>query len=205
MMTPERWRLKGEYFENCNCEILCPCVLPVGSGAPTEGHCDVLFAFHIAEGDFSDISLEDLNVVLVCYTPSRMGEGNWTSALYIDERADQPQRAALGRIFSGEVGGAAERWMGLTTDFRGIKYAPITYHSEGRQRSVSISEIIDFNVEGVTAGNREVMRLENAGHPVNSTLAIARGSNSTYSDHGMSWDNTGKNAHYAPFEWSWSA
>ena len=34
-------------------------------------------------------------------------------------------------------------------------------------------------------------------------LALARGTASTYSDHGMTWDNTGKNGHYAPFEWSW--
>ena len=205
MMTPERWRLKGEYFENCNCEILCPCVLPVGSGAPTEGHCDVAFAFHIDEGDFSDVPLDGLNVVLACYTPTRMGDGNWTSALYIDERADQFQRAALGRIFSGDAGGPAERWMSLTTDFRGIKYVPIAYRSEGRTRGVTIPEIIDFNVAGVAAGRREVMRLENTGHPVNTSLALARGTASTYTDHGMSWDNTGKNGHYAPFEWSWSA
>ncbi len=50
---------------------------------------------------------------------------------------------------------------------------------------------------------REVMRLENTGHPVILTLALARGAASTYTDHGMTWDNTGKNGHYAPFEWQW--
>jgi hypothetical protein len=25
---------------------------------------------------------------------------------------------------------------------------------------------------------------------------------STYADHGMHWDNSGKNAHYAPINWS---
>ncbi len=23
-MTTEKWQLKGDYFENCNCQILCP-------------------------------------------------------------------------------------------------------------------------------------------------------------------------------------
>jgi hypothetical protein len=23
----EGWSLKGEYFESCNCEVLCPCLL----------------------------------------------------------------------------------------------------------------------------------------------------------------------------------
>ena len=47
------------------------------------------------------------------------------------------------------------------------------------------------------------MRLENVGHPVSSTLTMARGTASTYTDHGMSWDNTGKNGHYAAFDWQW--
>jgi hypothetical protein len=25
---------------------------------------------------------------------------------------------------------------------------------------------------------------------------------STFADYGMSWDNSGKNAHYAPIDWS---
>ena len=44
-MTTESWHLKGEYFENCNCEVLCPCVVPGPPTDPTEGHCDVGFAF----------------------------------------------------------------------------------------------------------------------------------------------------------------
>ena len=119
--------------------------------------------------------------------------------MYIDEKATEEQREALGRILSGDVGGPAQRWMSLTTDFKGTKYCPITYTTGGRTRSVSIPEIMDFNVEGIVAGRgNEPMRLENAGHPVNSTLTMARGTASTYTDHGMSWDNTSKNGHYAP-------
>ena len=34
-------------------------------------------------------------------------------------------------------------------------------------------------------------------------LALAVGEEgSTYSDYGMSWDNSGKNGHYAPIDWS---
>jgi hypothetical protein len=119
--------------------------------------------------------------------------------------ADEQQREALGRILSGELGGPAERWMRLTGNFLGIKYVPIAYVAQGRARSVSIPEIMDFNVEGIMAGRRaeEPMRLVNTGHPVNADLALAKGTRSTYTDHGMSWDNTGKNGHYSAFEWRW--
>ena len=204
MATAENWSLQGQYFENCNCEILCPCILPVAPGAPTEGHCDVGLAFHIMEGEFNGISLEGLNFVIAAFTPESMGAGNWTTAIYIDEKAVDEQRSALERILSGDIGGPMANWMALTTDFRGIKYCAITFEADGDSRRVIIPNVMDFNIEGIKAGRtREVMRLENVGHPVSSTLALARGTASTYSDHGMTWDNTEKNAHFADFSWSW--
>lgn len=204
MTTEERWRLKGDYFENCNCAILCPCIVQGGPAVPTEGHCGVAFAFHVQEGDYQGVALDDLNFIVAAYTPGVMGAGDWTLAAYIDERADRFQRAALGRILSGDIGGPAERWMRLTANYLGIKYCPIAYKSEGHLRSVSIPGIIDFSVEGIVAGRQpEPMRLENTGHPVNSSLVLAKGTASTYTDHGMTWDNTGKNGHYSAFEWSW--
>jgi len=42
------------------------------------------------------------------------------------------------------------------------------------------------------------------GHPVApDKLALAVGSkDSTFADHGMRWDNSGRNGHYAPIRWS---
>jgi hypothetical protein len=42
------------------------------------------------------------------------------------------------------------------------------------------------------------------GHPVApDKLALAVGSKgSTFADHGMRWDNSGKNGHYSPISWS---
>ena len=133
-----------------------------------------------------------------------MGAGNWTTAIYVDERAADEQRSALERILSGDIGGPMANWMALTTDFRETKYCAITFETDGDSRRVTIPNVMDFNIEGIKAGRtREVMRLENVGHPVSSTLALARGTASTYTDHGMTWDNTGKNAHFADFSWSW--
>src|SRR6476469_9308271 len=44
----------------------------------------------------------------------------------------------------------------------------------------------------------------NAGHPVSpDKVAFAVGAaGNTFSGHGMRWDNSGKNAHYAPIRWS---
>ena len=198
-MTTGNWSLKGDYFENCNCVGLCPC--PFG-GDPAEGHCDVGFAFHVDEGEFNGIALDGLNFVAVFYTPGRMPDGSWTSGAYVDNRASPQQRDALGQILSGKHGGPSERWMSLTTNFKGIKYVPIEYKSHGRTRSVSIPQVMDFNVEGfVQPGQTEPLRVENMGTWRTPPVTIAKGIQSTYVDHGMSWDNTGKVGHYSRFEW----
>ncbi len=202
-MAESSWYLRGDYFENCNCEVLCPCIYnPMA--VPTAGHCDVALAFHIQEGRFDGIALDGLNFLVVAYTPTVMGQGNWKTGVYIDERANPQQREALAQILSGKMGGPAGRWMRLTGNFLGIKYVPIRYAAEGNTRHVTIPNIIDFNVEGIQARGREdVITLTNTAHPVNSSLALARGMGSTYTDHGMHWDNTGKNAHYSTLEWHW--
>ena len=201
----EKWHLKGDYFENCNCRILCPCVIPGEPVEPTEGHCDVGFAFRIERGDYNGVSLDGLNFAIAAYTPGIMGAGNWITAFYVDQLANAQQREALGRVLSGDIGGPMAAWMALTSDFKGTKYVEIDFQAQGLERSGVIPGIMEFRVEGIKAGRRRrsPLRLENTGHPVSSTLALARGTASTYTDHGMTWNNTEKNAHFADFEWSW--
>ena len=204
MTTSNRWTLKGEYFENCNCEVLCPCIVQGTGIDPTDGHCDVAFAFHINDGEFNGVALGGLNFVAACLTPGPMEAGNWTSAFYIDERADAQQREAMEQILSGRMGSPAERWLAMTTDFKGVSYVPIEFKMEGKTRSVTIPNVISFNIEGITKRNQDdAMLLKSTGHPVNTDLYLAKGTASTYDDHGMHWDNTNRNGHYAPFDWHW--
>src|SRR2546421_299798 len=57
--TPQ-WRLVGDWFDVCNCTIPCPCTF---AQAPSEGDCEGVLAWHIKEGSFGDVTLDDLNVV----------------------------------------------------------------------------------------------------------------------------------------------
>ena len=203
-MADKRWRLKGEYFESCNCEILCPCIVRGATVAPTEGHCDVALAFHIEEGELDGVQLGGLSFVACNYTPGPMADGGWTSAFYVDERAAPDQRQALESILSGKMGGPAERWMAMSANFMGIDYVPIDFRVDGRVHSVTVPDIMDFSVEPIMMpGRDDAMRLVNTGHPVNKDLYLAKGTQATYTDHGMRWDNSGKNGHYAAFDWSW--
>ena len=88
---------------------------------PTEGACEVAFAFHVERGSFGDTELNGVNAVLIARTPGPMIEGNWKVALYLDERADQSQRDAMQAILSGAAGGRHGRICPLIGEVLGAK------------------------------------------------------------------------------------
>src|SRR5271155_4847892 len=98
MATQKKWQLSGDYFENCNCDVVCPCLVSPAApltAQPTQGACDVALIFHISSGSYGEVSLDGLNVALIAHTPGPMANGNWTLGAYIDERANDEQTASL--------------------------------------------------------------------------------------------------------------
>ena len=207
MATGAKWILSGEYFENCNCDVVCPCLISPAApltSMPTQGHCDVVFAFHIDKGKYSDVPLDGLNVVLIAQSDGPMGNGNMVGAAYIDERADQRQTEALGAIFGGSEGGPMAALAPLFGTNLGAKKARIAFSHGDRTRSAEIPGIMKMSVHALPsmAPGQEIWAA--TGHPVNpDKLALAVGDeSSTYTDYDFRWDNSGKNAHYAPISWS---
>jgi hypothetical protein len=207
MATQAKWRLSGDYFENCNCDVVCPCLVsPAAPMAawPSQGVCDVALLFHIDKGNYGETALDGLNVAVVAHTPGPMGEGNWTLAAYIDERADDKQTAALGAIFGGAEGGPMAAFAPLVGKHLGAKKVSIKYAINGNSRSAEIPGILRMMVEPLPTMHPSGVLWGAVGHPVApDRLAFAVGSKgSTFIDHGMRWDNSGKNGHFAPINWS---
>ncbi|HZS75481.1 MAG TPA: DUF1326 domain-containing protein [Ktedonobacteraceae bacterium] len=204
--TQTRWQIAGDYFENCNCKVVCPCLLspnPPLTSRPTEGACEVAFAFHINNGSYGSVTLDGLNVAMIARTPGPMAEGNWSVALYLDERASEQQRQALQAIFTGAAGGPLAALAPLISTVLGAKAVPITFTIAGKRRSVEIPNIMHLAVQPLPSldPNNEIWALN--AHPFSPQLAMAVGEqNSTWTDYGMSWDNSGKNGHYASINWS---
>ena len=202
-----QWHLSGDYFENCNCSVVCPCLVskaPPLTSRPTEGVCDVGVIFHIENGRYGDVTLDGLNVALAIHTPGPMGEGNWAVGAYIDERADEKQTEALGAIFTGTAGGPMAAFAPLISKNLGVKKVPITYRVDGKKRSAEIPNILHMSVDPLPTMHPSGEMWASSGHPISrDKLAFAVGApGSTFSDHGMRWDNSGRNGHYAPIRWS---
>ena len=99
------WTLEGEYLENCSCDVLCPCITSSLQGPADTERCILPLAMRIGHGSSGDVTLDGLCAILVCDTPQVMGEGNWRVAVYIDERADEAQRAAVPGIMELSIDG----------------------------------------------------------------------------------------------------
>jgi hypothetical protein len=202
-----KWQLSGDYFENCNCDVVCPCLVSTAApltSRPTQGACDVALLFHIEQGNYDQVSLDGLNVALAAHAPGPMANGNWSVAAYIDERADDTQTAALGAIFTGAEGGPMAAFAPLIATNLGVKKVPITYSVSGKTRAAQIPGILNMTVEPLPTAHPSGEIWTALGHPVapdRMALAVG-GQGSTFADHGMRWDNSGKNGHYAPISWS---
>jgi hypothetical protein len=62
------WHFSGDYFENCSCTVVCPCLVSKAApltSRPTEGVCNVPLIFHIDSGRYGNVALDGLNVVAV--------------------------------------------------------------------------------------------------------------------------------------------
>lgn len=207
MSAQSKWRLSGDYFESCNCDVVCPCLVSSAApltARPTQGVCNVVLAFHIDKGQYEQVSLDGLNIAIIAHVPGTMADGNWTAAPYIDERANDQQTAALGAIFGGGEGGPMAAFAPLISTHLDAKKVPITYAITGNNRSVEIPDIMHVIVEPLGSMHPSGEIWGAMGHPIApDRLAFAvGGKGSTYTDHGMRWDNSGKNGHYAPISWS---
>ena len=197
------WRLEGTYFENCNCEVMCPCgasslVLPAD-----QERCQVVLAYHVERGEVDGLDVSGRTVVLVADTPAQMSDGGWRLGVIIDDGASPEQTQALGSVFGGEQGGAPAMLAPLVGELLGIEHAPIEYVDDGFEHRLKAGDGIELVVEDfVPEGESEPSRLTGVHHPSNSTLAVARATSSRIEAFGMVFHNEGKNGHSAPFSWA---
>src|SRR5687767_9985448 len=97
------WRIRGTYFESCNCDAICPCrrIDGVPGGRSTHGVCMGVLSWLIEEGAADGVELSGLPVALACRYDDDEPGSPWTWILYLDVRASSEQRTALESIFTG--------------------------------------------------------------------------------------------------------
>jgi hypothetical protein len=95
------YRVRGAYFESCNCEAICPC-RKIGStlgGRSTYGECYGLLSWAIESGTVGGIEVGGLSVALVYKYDDDEAGSPWSVVLHVDDEADRKQSAALKWLF----------------------------------------------------------------------------------------------------------
>ncbi len=206
-MQKEKWAIRGEFMESCNCDYLCPCIYTNSRGEVTHDHCTAIQVYRIDEGHYGTIRLDGLTFALFIRSGKVMADGNWIFAGVVDQDADTAQRGALAAIVGGEAGGPpATIRDNLVSDFRGVAFKPIAFSMAGLARSASIPDFMSFAIEGVpsTSERGSPIYLDNTEHPANRRVALAQAAHYRVEGFGLDVEMEGKgnNGHFAPFAWA---
>jgi hypothetical protein len=196
------WKLDGTYFENCNCEMVCPCTTSGMSAKASYDRCKVAIIFHVDRGQIEGTDVSGLTVGLIADTPPVMIEGNWRLGVLLDDKATKEQEDKLVAVFSGQKGGPMAAAGPLVGEMLGMERVPMKYGNEGREHKVRMGSDVHVEVEDFVGGAQTTpAQLVGVAHPANTTLTIARGTDSHIKAFGIDFTGSGKSAFSAPFSW----
>jgi hypothetical protein len=198
----EEWTLKGEMALSCSCTVFCPCVLSLGDHPPTEDRCQTWAGVRVDEGHFEDIDLAGSKVGLMMDLPGIMSRGNWTAALFVDEKVSAQAVKAFTRIFTGRVRGTTHLLSILVGQFLGVRQTPISYETQGETRIVRIKDYVDgaiTPVRGKDQGQNVVIR--NSEYWIGSDIIVSRADKSRFRGFGRNWNLAGRSAEIVKLDW----
>src|SRR6478752_9018613 len=149
-MPPMAWNLNGTYFESCSCNVPCPCTVSLDIGADLD-YCRALLAFNVVTGDVEGTDVGGVVCAMVVDSPKVMSDGGWKVGLYISDSASDEQTEAIGRVFSGALGGPPAALGPLLGEFLGAERMPMEFEEDGRTHSLKIGDAADLEVEDVVS------------------------------------------------------
>jgi hypothetical protein len=197
------WNLEGTYFETCSCETPCPCTVSLALGADLD-YCRVVLAFNISSGTVDGVDVGGVGTAMVVDAPKVMSEGGWKVGLYIADEATDEQAEALGKVFSGQLGGPPAALAPLLGEFLGVERAPMEFEENGLMHSLKIGDTVDFEIEDIVPFGSDTgtpAELTNIFHPAGSTLTISQATRSQVDAFGISYEGR---AGFSKSDFAWA-
>ena len=209
--TIPKWKVSGDWFDVCKCNIPCPCTF---AQTPTYIDCDGIMAYHINRGSYGETILDGLNVLVIDSFNGNIWAGDGKTklnvAIFFDEKANEQQRGALNMIFSGKAGGFMAEFAKLLGEVRGIEYAPIKFEVADDLSfwSAEIPGKILARAEALTGPTTPPGKRVQTINPPGSEVgpgAVATWGKSTADEAdamGFKWARKGRSSKHIPFDWS---
>jgi hypothetical protein len=128
------YRVRGAYFESCNCEAICPCrkIGDTPGGRSTYGICYGVLSWQIEEGHVGETDVSGLAAAIVCRYDDDEPGSPWSIVLHVDERGDEQQRAAVAGVLLGDFGGPHVSnlpWVRKARHLIDVRTSPIEFAS----------------------------------------------------------------------------
>ena len=155
------WRIRGSYFESCNCDAICPCrrIDGVPGGRSTHGVCEGVLSWLIEQGNADGVDLSGLPVAIAMRYSDDEAGSPWSWILYLDARAKAEQRDALVGIFTGELGGDALRhfpWAWKPSDLLAVRPVDIDVDHTRRRQRLRVRDSVRVQIRSRYDGSESV-------------------------------------------------
>jgi hypothetical protein len=203
LRVSDPWAIKGELTLSCNCEVFCPCVLSLGQSAPTEGYCLTWAAVRIDQGHFGETDLAGVKFGFMAEIPGKLGRGNWTVALFVDDNASAQVAKALTWIMTGRAGGSTALLKILAGSFLGVRQVPIVYETQGDTRIIKIEKIVDGAITPVRGKDKDQgnVVIRNSEYWIGPDVIVSRADKSRFRGFGRNWKLDGRSAEIVRLDW----
>ncbi|MGH7864729.1 MAG: DUF1326 domain-containing protein [Candidatus Binataceae bacterium] len=203
-----RWSIRGDWFDVCSCNIACPCEF---AQAPTNNVCEGVLAYHVTDGVYGKVQLNDLNVIIVSRFEGNIwaGEARPTFGVFIDSRADERQRESLQMLFTGKAGGFIGGLLASSGELRGPEFVPISFEvaADLAYWRAEIEGKVTAHAEALsgptTPPGKRVQLLNSPGSETGPGQVATWGKAvaDRVNAYGFRWDWSGKSSKHIPFNW----
>jgi hypothetical protein len=198
------WKLEGEYFENCSCDVPCPCTVSLDLGADRD-RCKALLVFEVESGEVDGVDVSGLTVATVADTPKVMSEGDWRLGVLIDAAASDEQAEKLGAVFGGQLGGPMEALGPLVGEQLGVERVALDVSHENGTHRLRVGDDGELEVQEIVSFGKEdgaPVRLSSVFHPAGEALTVAKATRSGVSAFGVDIAFEGGSAFASRFSWA---
>jgi hypothetical protein len=138
------YSLEGDLLEVCNCDVLCPCWI---GEDPDNGTCDSVMGYNIRSGTIDGVDVSGRTLAFAVHIPGNVLAGNWKAAMFVDDKASQPQADALVAAFSGKLGGPLADTASLIGEVAAVERVPITFNVQEGKGTLIVGDVADCVME----------------------------------------------------------
>ena len=141
------WKIEGTYFENCNCEVVCPCTISAGALPGHYEGCTVLYVINISNGHIDGIDVSGRTALIMTDAPQLMSTGDYRTGWIIDDEASDAEAEVMERFFTGQMGGPNAGYVKNVSENLGVKRASVSYVDDGLVHRVRASNNDDIDID----------------------------------------------------------